>query len=286
LIVRVAQVFFGANLAAACSLVLIFADMVALAALVVMPKPVIAVMGGISHTESETAILNVTLLAGVACVVSFPVLLISSTATVGPRRNRWQFALEPSAPRLRPDRGLWALAVASVAIWAFVLPVTQPQQQLANRVDRDLKAGRIIEAVRLMAQYERSDFPARWDPPPHVGYGERTPPIIDVMEVILAEQPPAWIATLFTAKFGSIAFNPDLTWPGGVDDKEFRRYVDVLLSVPAGPAIAAKQRHWLEHAHQMSGHSEARRADIQALIDLADTYDPDKHPEDNFARSF
>lgn len=286
LIVRVAQVLFGANLAAAFSLVLAFADTVALAALAVSPKPVIVVMAGISHTDSEIAIFHATLLAGAACLFSYPVWLLSCIATVGPRRDKWKFALEAAAPRLRPDRGLWALAIASVAVWAFVLPITQSQQRLAYRVDRDLKAGRIAEALRLMAEHKRSDFPAHWDPPPRIGYGNTTPSILIVLEAVLSTKSSPWVQAIFREKFGNSLYNTGLLWSDGVDDKTFHRYVNVILQLPEGPSFASRQSGWLRIAQEEPGQSEARRADIQALLDLAETYDPDKHPEDNFARSF
>ncbi|HQU43390.1 MAG TPA: hypothetical protein PK867_11305 [Pirellulales bacterium] len=285
LMTRVVQCLFSAGVFAAWPVVLFFADAVALAAMAVTPVPVISIMGGISHTDAEIAVLNVTLLVGFACVVSLPIWVLS-TAGIAAGGERWEFALTGTRETASPTRGLRWLAVGFVAAWILVLPMTQPRQRLARHVDDNLKTGKIKEAVAEMAAHNRGDFPARWDAPPHVGYGEREPPILDVMEVIVAMDPPPWVRSIFTEKFGNTLYNTTLLWPGRMDDKEFSRYVQVLLKLHEGPSFAAREARWLRMARDQPNQSEARQAGIDALLDLAKSYDPERHPPEQFARPF
>lgn len=281
LITRVVQCLSTAG-AAAWPVVLLFADVVALAALQVMPMPVIVVMGGIRQTDAEITLAMATLLVGIVCFLSLPIWLFS-TALIALAGERWEFTLRGSRQPPQPTRRLRLLAAGSVAAWLFVLPATQTQQRLARRVDNDLKAGRIKEALAEMAKHGRSDFPARWEPPPRVGRGGKGPPILDVMEVVVAMDLPSWVRSTFTEKFDK-TLSISLFSPGHVSDEDFQRYMQLLLKLPEGPSFAARERAWLRMARDEPGQSEARKADLEALLELAESHDPKRHPTERLAR--
>ena len=286
LMTRVVRTLFGTSIVAAWSVVLFFADVVALVAVVVTPKPIISVMGGISHTDAEMAILTATTMLGFLFRASLPLWLVS-TAAVAARGAHWRFALAAAVPPTQPTPALRCFAAASVLLWFSVLPITQSQQRLARRVDDGLRAGKLQEAIGEMGKHNRGDFPARWDPPPHIGYGERQPPILDVMEVVVAMDSPPWVRVMFTEKFGNTLYNPRLLWgPVAIDDKQFHRYVHVLTELPEGPSFAARQQGWLTLADVQLGQSDAHRADVKTLADLAKSYDPDRDPPEHWARSY
>lgn len=285
LMICVVRALFGTSSSAAWSVVILFADAVALVAIFVTPKPIISIMGGISHTDAEMAILNATVIFGFVCAASLPIWL-AATAAVAARGAKWEFALSSAAPPARPTRGLRWFAAAAVLAWFVVLPATQLEQRLAHRVDGYLIAGNLREAIGEMARHNRSDFPARWDPPPHIGYGETYPPILDVMEVVVAADPPRWVRALFVGKFGNSLYNSRFLWPRQIDDEQFTRYARLLLKMPEGPSFAARQTKWLQWSEGDREHSDARRADIKALLDLAATYDPQRHPSEDFARPY
>lgn len=286
LMTRFVRTLFGTSIVAARSVVLFFADALALVAVVVTPKPIISVMGGISHTDAEMAILTATTILGFFCVASLP-LWLASTAAVAARGAPWQFAFAAAVPPTRPTPALRYFATASVLLWLLVLPITQWQQRLARRVDDQLKAGKLREAIGEMGSHNRADFPARWDPPPHIGYGGREPPVLDVMEVVVAMDSPPWVRALFTEKFGNTLYNPRILWgPDVIDDKQFHRYVHVLKKLPEGPSFAARQQGWLTQADVQPEQSDAHRADVKALLDLAKSYDPDRDPPEHWARSY
>jgi hypothetical protein len=278
------ETLFNAGRLAAWAVVMLFADLVAFGAIALIPKPVFSIMGGISHTDAEMAILNVTFMVGFVCMVSLPVWLIS-TATVALSGGPW-FALPYARPTTGASLGLRLFAVGSVLAWVVVLPFTQPKQQLARRVDGDLKGGRIREAIAEMSVHEGSDFPARWDPPPHIGYGEREPPVLDIMEAVLAADAPDWVRSIFTKKFGNTLYNTRLLSADEMDDEQLGRYVRVLLKLPEGPSFAARKLGFIHIAYEQAKRSPRRQADLKALLDLAKTYDPKRHPEENFARQY
>ena len=60
LMTRVVSVLYGCHWLAAFFVVMLFSDGVAVTAISLTPRPVVGMMGGIRHTESELLILNVT----------------------------------------------------------------------------------------------------------------------------------------------------------------------------------------------------------------------------------
>src|SRR5260370_38808405 len=43
-------------------------------------------------------------------------------------------------------------------------------------------------------------FPPQWDPPPHVGYGDTSPHILHVMDVLLAGDYAPWVRACYVEK--------------------------------------------------------------------------------------
>src|SRR5438067_4067744 len=107
-------------------------------------------MGGAHLTEAEaiayTAALNVFCLGG----LSFVIWLLGALATIG-TASRWQ--LDSQGPVVKPtaSRSLKVLAFSSLAIWAILLPFTQPEQQLRHKVESAFRAGRYGDALTLMS---------------------------------------------------------------------------------------------------------------------------------------
>src|SRR5262249_49574433 len=135
LMIRVLVVLFGYHPWNAVWVVLLFADTVALLALRFVPVPLIDVMGGIRLSESDR------LLKETACAVlqfggcSYIFWLIAGIGALAMSQLRWQADTSPEARTLCPAVSLWGLALASLGIWAFILPLSQPEQQLRSRVE-------------------------------------------------------------------------------------------------------------------------------------------------------
>jgi hypothetical protein len=177
-----------------------FADTVALIILRSTPLPIFQLMGGIRLSPSEQTIQTVALLVGFLGVVSWPVWFIGLIVVGWPRPSEWKLEWDEGL-RTPHSARVWGLAAGSVAAWIFVLPHTQSEQQLKWRVDRDLRGGRLQEAVAILSAHERKDFPPHWDPPPRLGYGETNPRAKDVLMALIATDARPWVRAVFAEKF-------------------------------------------------------------------------------------
>jgi hypothetical protein len=200
LMVRVVSVLTGRGVKPSLFLVMAFADAAALTAVHFMPAPVVSVMGGVRLTESEKAISSATLLVSSLGILLAPVWGIGALTAFFTGQPAWQGPTSSTEPR-SVSRAMWILACLSLAIWLPILPWTQAEQQLRAQVERDMKAGRIAEALDVMNAHTPSDFPPHWEPPPRVGYGERTPRLFEVVNVLLAREIAPWVRTCYLDKF-------------------------------------------------------------------------------------
>src|SRR5262245_32656038 len=201
LMVRVASVLMGYRHWSAFVLVMTFADIVVLLAVWLMPIPPVDFMGGLHLSEGERITQAVGISLGFAGVILLPLWLILAVVAFFKSHPTWQVSRNDATRLPSSPVGLWLLGLASVAVWAFVLPVTQSEQMLGHRVEWDLKHGRIAEALAVMSAHEPTDFPPHWEPPPRIGYWETNPPVLDVMEIILVDPPAPWVRDLFFEKF-------------------------------------------------------------------------------------
>jgi hypothetical protein len=269
LMIRVVSVLGGYGPLAAGFLVMAFADAVALVAIFLLPMPVIDVMGGLRHTDSESVILGVSILVKLSGILSAPVWAIGALTVW----IRWDpdWRVPTDQPRRQTARGMWALAVASVVIWFLVLPWTQREQRLRTKAELGLKAGRIAEALEFMSAHEQSDFPPQWDVPPRVGYGEKRPHILDVMEEILARPPAPWVRTVYLEKFRQFMGEPNSYYDAPKRGDEAARIARILLQLPEGPDLAAEYKGvvtvMLEHNPGLPAED---RKNLQAIVDLAE----------------
>jgi hypothetical protein len=266
LMVRVVSVISRRTVTSSLLLVMAFADAAALAAVVMIPQPVVAIMGGVRLTESEQVIHGATFLVSCLGVISAPVWLIGGAVAFATNRPVWQV---PDSSKHEPSLniGSWILAALSLAIWLPILPWTQAEQRLRTQVEADLKAGRIADALDLMSAHAAPDFPPQWDPPPRVGYGETTPHIFQVMEVVLARNSAPWVRAIYEDKFRQQmsdrwAFN----WYSG---DELAALVRILNRLPDGPDIASTNRNTIQSRASNSSPASADRENLEALLKLA-----------------
>jgi hypothetical protein len=268
--VRVVSVTTNRHPVGSFFIVLAFGDAIALIAAFAMPMPILSFMGGIRLSDSEKAIQGATLLVRFFGIAASPFLGIGALIALGFGKST---SLIPTRDSLSSPavRSVWALALASVAIWFLFLPWTQREQLNGRRATRDLKAGRIEEALVFMSAHERKDFPPMWDPPPRVGYGETTPPILDAMEAIVAHPPAAWVHATYVEKLRNYIGNEEAFYdPSEVQTGvQLRRIVKILQEIPEGPKIAHEHAHALESRLRSVESTTEDRENFKALLELA-----------------
>lgn len=282
LMTRVISVLWRINLVAAFWTVMLFADSVAIAAVMVTPKPVFDFMGGVRLSEREAFIQEAVFLVGAAAILSWLVWFIGTLVIASrlrspkPREQREppdQQVEEPSPPSHSASIGLWGTAIASVLAWAPILPRTQPEQINRRIVESQLRHGQIAEAIAFLSRHSRRDFPPLWDPPPQLGYGESKPGLIDVLSIVASPDLPPPFREMFAAKlmaqFDLFGRKYDYGWAFrrsffrvlNVPDDDLDRFVKYLRAIPEGPQIAFLYRKESEARLQSKTIDEPRIED-------------------------
>jgi hypothetical protein len=162
LMVRVLMVILNYSVAQALFLVLLFGDAIALLLIRTLPFPLIDLMGGIRLTERDLFLRDVALTVALVGGCSLPVWGVGAPVLLFYSRPVWQVGRPPMAG----GGSLRWLALASVLVWAAVLPWTQAEQIHKWRVEKAVTEKRFPEALAEMSRLNRSDFPPGWDPPP------------------------------------------------------------------------------------------------------------------------
>jgi hypothetical protein len=268
IMLRVVSVVTGRGVGPSLFLVMAFADAVALTAVYMMPKPVVSFMGGIRLTESEAAIHGATFLVSCLGILSAPIWGIGGAIAFFTGQPVWQVPASPTEA-VSASRGMWILATLSLAIWLPILRWTQAEQQLRSRVEGDMKAGRIADALEVMSAHAQSDFPPHWDPPPRVGYGEKSPHILGVMDVLLTCDSAPWVRASYVGKLRRYIGTGYEFYVYASD--ELASLVRILKQLPEGPDIVTEHREAMES--RLPELPAAEREILNALLKMTEKDD-------------
>lgn len=195
LMIRVVHVLYGFGYLSTTFFVLLFADAVALLAVTLAPTPVIDVMGGIRHTDRDALVVSTTLAVTFYGIISAPVWIIGAIVALVKLKPK---PLNTSDVTVGTSRGLLILAVGSVLAFTPLLWIGQPEQIQRYEAETLLRAGKFSEALALMSQRDRSDYPPHWDPPPETARGGEA--LEPVREAMLEEWPKQWVAEIYLEK--------------------------------------------------------------------------------------
>ena len=249
LMMRVLVVHMNYLPVAAFFVVMVFADSVALLALNFVPVPILNVMGGIQTPGPDQV------LQGTACAIcqlgscSLPIWIIGALSTL-PIARPVRSPISDPAPSA-PSFSLWALALVSLAIWAVILPVTQPEQQLRHQVETHFKEGQVGLALAEMSAHVPEDFPPNWDPPPPPHYkweGQESPQLFEVFEEMSKTSPAPWVRDVYVKKLH------EWLWSGYFDPDNQLRMMKLLKTLP--------ERTVLLTASPWPNHQWARHGDF------------------------
>jgi hypothetical protein len=149
------------------------------------------------------------------------------------------------------SRALTRFAGLSVGAWLLVSLPVQPEQFRRRSVERDLRAGRIPEALAAMSARSPDDFPPQWDPPPHAIFDDDEPPIQSILTAILKKPVPDWVAERFAPKIfhGYYGYDDSYAdklegliawWAGSRGEDEARELLE-LIAAHAG-LLTPRQR--------------------------------------------
>jgi hypothetical protein len=225
---------------------MLFADSVALALLSISPRPIMSIMGGIRLSESEQVLHNVSFTVNVLGFLSLPIWLIGALIAVC---SKWHLAGVRDSPSHRTSRFVWIAAVSSILIWFFPLPFTQSEQSLRHQVETDFRTGRVHEALEVMSAHDRGDFPPHWDPPPRIGYREKTPDIIEVAAQLDVTPLNGWVRQVYADKFQNSLRGeeegPGIWWELSPD--QVKQRIEIIERMPNKAELIQENVHGLEN---------------------------------------
>jgi hypothetical protein len=265
LMIRVATVLMGYQMFAALFLVMCFADCVVLTALQLIPRPIVSIMGGARMTESDQVIYNITSLICFFGWLTLPLWVICTLVTLTVARPDWQQASAGAETMPHPSRPLWTFGVLSIAIWALVLPFTQPEQQLRRTVEQALYQGRLKDGLDVMLAHDLHDFPPHWNPPPRIGYANMRPSLPDIVDLI-DERSESWPRAVYADKVRLVLSYRNPLFSGSDHD----RYRLLLQAKRLGINMDADEWALEDLSHSMSsatGLTAEERANAKVIID-------------------
>jgi hypothetical protein len=136
-----------------------------------------------------------------------------------------------------------------------------------------LRNGQIERALATMSAHDRSDFPPHWDPPPRVGYGETSPPVLDVLETVVESDVAVWVQKVYQRKYedylgeGHFAF---FFWRE-MDNDEFERHLNLLEQLPVSPELLEDHTGPLhDQMSADSGRTDEQKSRLRKLLGEAD----------------
>ncbi len=229
LIIRVITVLFNARFETVFPVVMLFADSVLLLLLAYMPIPILAVMGGVRMTDSEMTLGTLTLLVHMAGMLAFPFWVIACFIVFCSDQPAWSYHALTGDRSRKISLPVWGVALLSILIWSVILPITQPEQRLRFQVERMLRTGGLQDAITIMRAHRIDEFPPHWDPPPHLGYHESTPRMMDLVEIV-TEGPDDWVRHVYLEKFQR-QLASDNFWMSSLRDMEDNERLRVLSTV-------------------------------------------------------
>ena len=248
LMIRVISVVYGAGpLWRVIATVLLFGDAVMLTAIRFVPVPVLHLMGGVRMTDSERILQGTTILLQIA---GFPALFILLIMTLVPTNRPWSATRFSQGSRVH--RTTWLIAAVAILIWPLILPMTQPEQQRRRIAEQLIMAQDLRGAIQFMSQHEQSAFPPHWSPPPHVAMPNPTPPITDVIKVLIEEPAAEWVRTTFLEKFRN-AIERTLTSYSFISDNELSSTLQILDRLPTEEWLTEDEWHAADAVDFMRG---------------------------------
>ena len=123
--------------------------------------------------------------------------------------------------------------------------------------------------MSTMSAYERGDFPPHWGPPPRIGYGERQPPILEVVETLLTIDAKPWVIDLFLEKLRSRAGHSYATFNffHAMEDDRLDRYLTLLERLPPDTPLMPAWREAFEELAKDENTPQAQQARLRALLE-------------------
>lgn len=283
LMVRCVQVLFNTHPVAAFIPVILFSDILAMAAIWLVPGPIFLIMGGIRLTESESIILDLRIWMILIGYGTFLIWLIGYLGLYF-RSAPWiYFKSEPDFESRQPSvtRGMWGLVAIALLVWIPFLPFTQHEQWLRWKSEKLIRAKDFAAFSKLTRDYPETAFPPHWDPPPRIGYGETRPYVFLVLAGLQSNRGAQWMLDRYLEKMEKDIQVWAYWGPDSLDrysDAELAAFVDVISKLPNPRDVADNFNDsvQIELDDSPNGNlTESRIASLKRLQQLGQPEEPD-----------
>lgn len=262
LMTRVVTVFFGCRIAPAFFCVIMVADIVMQIALEFAPLPIIQFMGGIRLSDTANIIAGAVFVMTFFGILTLPIWIIGVLVIAFRSKPRWNVIDLTEQPPRRTQPAI-KFAFATVLVWFIVLPWTQAEQRLRYEAESLLIGGQIAEGLAFMSQYDETDFPPLWDPPPRPDFHVYKPYLNDVVLVMMDTQPAEWVQAFYHTKYDRSLAGPRLSrqlkiWE--ISPEGFEATLTVFEQLPNGPKHIARLMPDIENERSRLGDALVDRA--------------------------
>lgn len=205
--------------------------------------------------SNERSIGVANIVAHISGYTAFVGLLLNFM--ISPHANSWQRLA--GLVQFDATMSISGFSLTGAAGWALIAMFTLPAQRRKSHVERLMAVGRIPEAIRYLAAFPISDFPAAWEPPPRENF-RGTPSMLGIMEALATQKPGGWVEASYAPRIRHYVGHAVWYWHYADDAS---RLCDVLERLQDGPALArlaliAIDRHEVNLAFCRTLHARSR----------------------------
>lgn len=299
LMTRATAVLFDTSAFATAWPIMLYSDIAALVASSFVPVPLLALMGGIDVPPAESVMAGAALTVLALGVLTLPIWLIGAGVVAANRSLQRDIPavlnIAPPPPLStdqvahgsitaadaahspfrsdQPGRTLLHLGWTSVAVWAVILPLTQPEQARRYEVEQAIEAGNVTAAIELLSFRPAGEFPPHWRPPPRSLERGDDDLRLNLTEASL-ESSADWVREYYVGQL--VRYVEYLGWVYQDEDAgRLVRAVDILSRAPEAREMLRRRGLHLE---RIAYRDRERRQDVAAALDqLAEMADIDVH---------
>jgi hypothetical protein len=247
---RALSVVFDVPARRAVFLVLLFSDVVLLAAMFLSPMPVIDFMGGMQQSPEERRLGEITFQTIFFGILTLPIWIILAVVMCRPVRAAWSL---PNRTTRQAPRAAIAFALIAIGGWCFAASQVQHEQRHRLDAERLLQSDDHVGALTIMSSHERQDYPPQWDPPPHARATSSKPSLISEIRLELATTEHApWVEAIFWRKAWRDArsrifhWHEPVNWPTLTGDVPAHHIEILQLHLTHDPTLHEDERAALQ----------------------------------------